>query len=114
VPANIAIGPISSLTVLGQTIIIVNSARVADDLLNVQAANFSDRPVLTLAGELAGFNKTLVFSDYNDRVRGERKILQRFMGAQNALVVPVLSPEIQKFLGRLVLSPSRVTEEIGR
>ncbi|KAJ7880044.1 hypothetical protein B0H14DRAFT_3770128 [Mycena olivaceomarginata] len=51
-------GDILSLTAFWKTIIIINSLEVTKDLLDVRGANFSDRPVIPMGGELAGFNNT--------------------------------------------------------
>ncbi|KAJ7792738.1 hypothetical protein B0H13DRAFT_1515334, partial [Mycena leptocephala] len=66
-------GDIYSLTVFGKTLIVVNSVEVADDLLNVCGANFSDRPVRPVGGTLAGFDNALPLVQYGDRMRKERK-----------------------------------------
>lgn len=50
--ANYLIGPISSLTVLGHPIIVINDYKIAVDLLEKRSAIYSDRPVLTFAGEM--------------------------------------------------------------
>ncbi|KAJ6531004.1 cytochrome P450 [Mycena vulgaris] len=87
-------GDISSLTVFGQTMIIVNSLKVAEDLLDVRGANFADRPVIPM----------------------ERKLFHQLFGS-NATIkqfVPLLSSEIQKFLKNIVLNPDEVSGEIGR
>ncbi|KAJ6779280.1 cytochrome P450 [Mycena vulgaris] len=109
-------GDISSLTVFGQTMIIVNSLKVAEDLLDVRGANFADRPVIPMGGELVGFNNSLSLSQYGDRVRTERKLFHQLFGS-NATIkqfVPLLSSEIQKFLKNIVLNPDEVSGEIGR
>lgn len=46
------IGPISSVTVMGQTIVIINGFDVATDLLNKRSAVYSSRPKLTFASEM--------------------------------------------------------------
>lgn len=46
------LGPISSVTVMGQAIIIVNDYNIALDLLDKRSAVYSDRPVLPFAGEM--------------------------------------------------------------
>jgi hypothetical protein len=45
-------GPISSITVLGQTIVILNDANVALELLGKRSAIYSSRPNLVFASEL--------------------------------------------------------------
>ena len=48
-------GPISSITVLGQTFIIVNDADVAVELLSNRAATFSGRPHMVFSGDMYTF-----------------------------------------------------------
>jgi hypothetical protein len=45
-------GDISSVTVLGRPLIILNSAKVAMDMLDKKSAKYSDRPVMPMGGEL--------------------------------------------------------------
>ncbi|KAF7328481.1 Cytochrome P450 [Mycena venus] len=109
-------GDIFSLTAFGQTMIIVSSLRVAEDLLDVRGANFSDRPVIPMGGELAGFNNVLPLCHYGDRVRKERKLLHQLFGTQAAVerVIPLFSTEIQKLLRNIVLNPDGLVDDIRR
>ncbi|KAI2630045.1 putative cytochrome P450 oxidoreductase OrdA-like protein [Xylaria nigripes] len=45
-------GPISSVTIWGQTVIIINDAQTATELLDKRSAKHSSRPHFTLTGEL--------------------------------------------------------------
>ena len=45
-------GPISSVTVLGKTIIIINDMKVAFELLDRRSQSYSDRPTLVFVGEM--------------------------------------------------------------
>lgn len=45
-------GPLSSITVLGQTIIIVHDKRVALELMERRASRYSGRPVLKFASDM--------------------------------------------------------------
>lgn len=45
-------GPISSVTVFDQTIIILNDVQAAIDLFEKRSNIYSDRPILTFAGEM--------------------------------------------------------------
>jgi hypothetical protein len=47
-------GPISSVTVMGKTMIIINDAKVAFDLLDKRSVNYSSRPRQVFAGEMYG------------------------------------------------------------
>jgi cytochrome P450 len=109
-------GDISSLTVFGQTMIIVNSMEVAEDLLEARGANFSDRPVIPMGGELAGFNNALILSQYGDRMRKERKLFHQLFGTQAAVAQfgPLISVEVHKLLRNLLSNRGELTEEIHR
>ncbi|KAJ7022577.1 cytochrome P450 [Mycena alexandri] len=109
-------GDISSLTVLGQTMIIVNSVEIAEAVLDTRGANFSDRPVIPFGGELVGFNNVMALSQYGDRVRKERKIFHKFFGTQTSVqkLFPLLSSEVHKALRNIALNPRNVLEEIPR
>ncbi|KAF7371342.1 Cytochrome P450 [Mycena sanguinolenta] len=98
---NIREGEILSLTVLGQTMIIVNSLGIAEDLLETHGANFSDRPVMPMAGELMGFNNVLPLVQYGDRVKQERKLFHQLFGNSASIISqfgPLLTSEVHKFL----------------
>lgn len=45
-------GPISSLSVLGQTIVVISDHKAAFDLLDKRNAIYSERPVMHFAGEM--------------------------------------------------------------
>jgi hypothetical protein len=111
-----ATGGISSLSVLGQTMVIVNSLKVAEDLLDVRGANFSERPVIPMGGELAGFKNTLPLAQYGDRVRRERKLFHQLFGSPAAVnqFVPLLSLEIQTLLQHLISTSGAVVEQVLR
>ncbi|KAJ5297431.1 hypothetical protein N7508_007680 [Penicillium antarcticum] len=54
-------GPISSITVLGQTIVIVNNSKIALDLLTKRSSIYSSRPRMTFASEMVGWENGLAF-----------------------------------------------------
>lgn len=49
------LGPVSSVCVLGQPIIILNSLKACEDLLEKRSAIYSGRPVLQFAGEMYAY-----------------------------------------------------------
>jgi hypothetical protein len=48
-------GEITSVTVFGQPLIVLNSVKAATDLLNNRSSLYSDRPVFQMSGELVCF-----------------------------------------------------------
>lgn len=66
-------GPVVYLNMLGQPIIILNSARAAQDLLARRGAIYSDRPRLVLAGELALKGMHLLLMPYDTQYKGKTR-----------------------------------------
>ncbi|KAF8810262.1 cytochrome P450 [Phlegmacium glaucopus] len=78
-------GDIVSISALGQHIVILNSARVALEMLDKKSAIYSDRPVLQMGGELVGWNNSLGLLPYGDRFRNYRKFFHQLMGNRTAV-----------------------------
>lgn len=66
-------GPVVYLNMLGQPIVILNSAKAAQDLLARRGAIYSDRPRLVLAGELALKGLHLLLMPYDSQYKGKRR-----------------------------------------
>ncbi|KAJ6451286.1 cytochrome P450, partial [Mycena sanguinolenta] len=110
-------GEISSLTVLGKTMIIVNSLQIAEDLLETHGVNFSERPVMPMAGELIGFDNVLPMAQYGDRVKQERKLFHQRFGNSSSIITqfgPLLTSEVHKFLQNMLDKPEDVLNQIWR
>ncbi|KAJ7078024.1 cytochrome P450 [Mycena belliarum] len=109
-------GDICSLTILGKTMVIVNSFEVAEDLLEGRGTNFSDRPVVPMGGELVGFNSVLSLCQYGERVRTERKLFHQLFGTHAAIesLVPLVASEIHALLQNIAREPDRLFDEIAR
>jgi len=54
------------LSIFGKGILVINSQRVAIDLLEKRSNIYSDRPRYISMGEFLTENLTLVFTGYND------------------------------------------------
>ncbi|KAI0145193.1 cytochrome P450 [Xylariaceae sp. FL1272] len=77
-------GPLSSVTVLGQSLVIINDPQLAIELFEKRSAKYSSRPKQIFAGEMVGWEKTLGLSPYNKRFRAMRKNLNRVIGSSSA------------------------------
>lgn len=77
-------GPISSVTAMGQTLIIINDAKLAFELMEKRSAIHSSRPKQIFAGEILGWENTLGLSPYNDRFRTYRKNMARIIGSKSS------------------------------
>ncbi|KAF7541762.1 hypothetical protein G7Z17_g11875 [Cylindrodendrum hubeiense] len=60
---------------LGRSIVVLNSAEAARDILERKGANFCDRPKFTLL-EVMGWGKTLTFLPFGERWQMHRRLLQ--------------------------------------
>ncbi|KAF8186283.1 OrdA protein [Pholiota molesta] len=89
-------GGILSVSILGQPMIIVNSARIMDEL-DKKGAIYSDRP-------LVGYDQTLVLIEYGSRFRTYRKHFSRYLG----------TPKARKFLKRTLAKPDHVMDHLRK
>ena len=58
-------GPISSVTVLGQTFVIVNDAKIAVELLSNRAAIYSGRPHMVFSGDMYASDTRMPYTKRN-------------------------------------------------
>lgn len=76
-------GPIVYFQTLQKQVVVLNSLKVASDLLDARSHIYSDRPTLWMAGELGGRNKTVFHSRFLDpRFKLFRKILNTGLNAR--------------------------------
>ncbi|KAF5309878.1 hypothetical protein D9619_010562 [Psilocybe cf. subviscida] len=67
-------GNIIYLDVLGKPIIVVNSAKIAQDLMDKRSSIYSDRPISVMA-ELCGYYNTFGMAPYGDEWRKQRRLV---------------------------------------
>ncbi|KAL4755996.1 cytochrome P450 [Aspergillus foveolatus] len=92
-------GPICTVSVLGQRLVILNDARIAFDLLEKKSAIYSDRPELPFAS-LCGMGEM-----YIHREMGSRLDVARFN--------PIQDTEVHRFLLRLLNAPQNLPDYAG-
>ncbi|KAG2056881.1 cytochrome P450 [Suillus hirtellus] len=107
-------GDISHVEVLGRHIIVLNSVKAAIELLDKKSAVYSDRPVLTMGGELVGWKYTLGLLSYGDRFRYYRKNIHRVIGNNAAIHIfePIEEIETHRFLKRMFAKPEQLLAHI--
>jgi hypothetical protein len=74
-------GPISSVTVMGQSLIIFHDKNAAYAVLGKKAQKTSARPQMTFA-KLCGFENFLITHQYDDKYRRHRKMVQQEIGTK--------------------------------
>ncbi|RDB15646.1 hypothetical protein Hypma_004027 [Hypsizygus marmoreus] len=107
-------GDICSVTVLGQTLIILNSSKIAVEMLEKKSPIYSDRPILEMGGNLVGWKNTLVLLQYGDRFRRFRRLFHSVIGTRSTLkqFLPVEEIETHKFLKRVLAKPEDVAGHV--
>ncbi|KAF8311115.1 cytochrome P450 [Cantharellus anzutake] len=86
--------------------LILNSRKAIQDLVINKAAIFANRPKLTMAGELVGWEKIIGLTNQGHRFTQMRKLANQYLGKsamQNFL--PVIEKSVHEFLGPCWASP---------
>ncbi len=90
--------------------IILNSPRLAFEMLDKKSSIYSDRPTLEFGGEMVGWAQTLVLSPYGERFREYRRFMHQFIGGRTQVkrFNPLSEQETRKFLRRLLEKSNEV------
>ncbi|PPQ65600.1 hypothetical protein CVT26_000549 [Gymnopilus dilepis] len=109
-------GDICSVTVLGQPLIILNSARMACAMLDKKSSIYSDRPVLQMGGELVGWKNTMVLLPYGDRFRRYRRMCHSLIGSAQTIqrFYPSEELEARRFLRRVLNKPADLSAHVRK
>ncbi|KAI0063532.1 cytochrome P450 [Artomyces pyxidatus] len=105
-------GDVTSMQILGQVIVVVNSYAAARDLLEKKAAIYSDRPAVPFF-DLMKWSWFIVAAPYTNEWRHRRKILDRGL-RPNAIVQhrPMQKQKTHDFLRRLLTRPEELRAHI--
>ena len=109
-------GGLSSVTILGQTLVIVNDPKIATDLLDKRSSTFSDRPVMQMGGELVGWKESVSLLPYGPRFREYRKFMAKAIGskAQVERHLPLVERETVQLLRRILDKPEDVSGNLRK
>ncbi|KAJ6558729.1 cytochrome P450 [Mycena sp. CBHHK59/15] len=109
-------GDISSVSVLGQQIAILNSAQVAMEMLDKKSSIYSDRPVIEMGGELIGWKNSLALTPYGVRFRNYRRLAHKLFGNHAAMSAfePLEELETHRFLKRVCAEPEVLLDHIKK
>ncbi|KAF5387612.1 hypothetical protein D9615_000087 [Tricholomella constricta] len=107
-------GDICSVTVLGQPLIILNSAKAAYEMLDKKSPIYSDRPVLQMGGNLVGWKNTLVLLPYGDRFRRFRRLFHGVIGSRASMKKFSIIEEFEthRFLRRVLTKPGDLASHV--
>ncbi|TFK64021.1 cytochrome P450 [Pluteus cervinus] len=108
-------GPIFSLNLAGQQVVVINSINVAVDLLERRSGVYSDRPRFIMAGEVLTGGLFLSLIKYGDSWRKLRKAAHEGLKSQ---VMPTYQPaqelEAVIFVENMIQRPGSWIQEIKR
>ncbi|KLO04415.1 cytochrome P450 [Schizopora paradoxa] len=109
-------GPISSVTVFGQQIVVLNDMDLVTELLDRKSSVFSDRPTMVFSGQMCGWDRALGMMHYGPRHKEIRKILHQFIGSGDAVARhhPIIEVEARRFLLRILRSPCKFADHIRK
>ncbi|KAH7013861.1 cytochrome P450 [Ilyonectria destructans] len=107
-------GPISCVTIFGQSLIIIHDRDAAHDLFEKSSTKTSGRPQLHFASKLCGYGVLLSFQQYNATFRQHRKLVHRQLGtkAVASRFHDIQDIESRRFLLRILDSPISLMEHI--
>ncbi|KAG5722253.1 hypothetical protein E4T56_gene17532, partial [Termitomyces sp. T112] len=98
-------GDVVHLKIMSQSIIVLNSAEAADDLLTRRSAIYSDRPRFPLI-EILGMSDALLFTKYGKDFRLQRRMIQQhFTNAKRSEHHPVQTREARVLAQNLLRMP---------
>lgn len=107
-------GPISSISVLGTTLVIINDSRIAFDLFEKRSTIYSDRPRMVFGGEMCGWEHALSSQYYGERFKAYRKNIHAVLGSRAAVskFYDLQETEIRRFALRVLESPEKLIQHI--
>ncbi|KAF2819467.1 cytochrome P450 [Ophiobolus disseminans] len=109
-------GPISSLTVLGNTFVVLNSADAALELLKDRAAIHSGRPILQFGGAMLGWDNTIGLQQPSAIFKQHRRNIAKIASsaASTRVFDRIQEEEAAHFLLNLLESPDELFDHIRR
>ncbi|PIL26201.1 cytochrome P450 [Ganoderma sinense ZZ0214-1] len=101
-------GDLMSIRLLGQPMVIINSYKHAYELLEKRSGIYSDRPHLTMAGDIVGWDQILVLLRYGNQFREYRRLMARVLGSRKNVesFVPIMEEQAGKLLHILLREPT--------
>ncbi|KIK94269.1 hypothetical protein PAXRUDRAFT_828163 [Paxillus rubicundulus Ve08.2h10] len=109
-------GDLACWSLLGINLVVTGSAKIAGDLLDKRSANYSDRPRSVMCGELSGWGKIMLFSNYNDWFRGHRKLFAQEIGSNSTVAKfhRMIEFETRRTLRCILDDPARLQAHVRK
>ncbi|KAI1745050.1 cytochrome protein [Xylaria scruposa] len=106
-------GPISSVTTLGTTFVLLHSSDLALELLEKKSSKYSCRPKAEFA-DLTGWTNILGMRQYGETHRLHRKVSHMLVGTHLTVMpyLPIQETEVRRFLFRVLKEPNQFLNHI--
>ncbi|KAF9034988.1 cytochrome P450 [Hymenopellis radicata] len=103
-----------SLSMFGQTIIVINSCDKAIEMLDKKNSIYSDRPRFPMTGELMGCKISMGLMPYGPKLRLSRKMMHKELGSNNAIrdFFPHEESMAKQFVSRLLEQPQAFLDHV--
>ncbi|KAI0129955.1 cytochrome P450 [Xylariales sp. AK1849] len=107
-------GPLSSVTVLGQTIVLIHDKDMAFELLDKRAIKHSSRPEMVFASEMAGYKGWMGMQPYGKQLREQRKLAAQQVGSKATVAKfnPAVDLQVRRFLLRTLNRPRDLLDHL--
>ncbi|KAH8113801.1 cytochrome P450 [Phellopilus nigrolimitatus] len=104
-------GDVIYTNIVGRPIIILNTVEAARDLMDKRSANYSDRPVSILHGDIYQMS----FLPYGDRFRTQRRFMQQYLNSHAVVSLrPLQAEQINILLKNLLNCPEEFRNHINQ
>ncbi|KAF5606611.1 oxidoreductase [Fusarium subglutinans] len=107
-------GPISHVSILGQSFIILHDRDAADAILEKTSIKTSGRPQFFFGNIMCGYNQILSFKPYDKSLKQHRKLVHQQLGTKTAAsrFRDVQDVESRRLLLRILESPEKLSAHI--
>lgn len=107
-------GLISSITVMGQILVIIHDRQAAHDLMEKKAIKTSARPRSEFASGLCGLGEFVTMQQYDDKFRLYRKLIHQELGTKAAAsrFNDLQEVEVRRLLLRILDKPEDLIQHI--
>ncbi|EKM50920.1 uncharacterized protein PHACADRAFT_151345 [Phanerochaete carnosa HHB-10118-sp] len=88
---------------LGNNLLVLNSMKAVQDLLEKRADIYSDRPAFTVVGELMGLGQSMPLLNYNEEWRAQRKLAHHALSPRAVKQYHVVQEDLAALLSKQIL-----------
>ncbi|KZS94044.1 cytochrome P450 [Sistotremastrum niveocremeum HHB9708] len=101
-------GDMFYLRILGRDVIVLNSSKVAYDLLHKRSAIYSDRPGMALTRDFGGWDFSIVIDPYGDHFHIKRKFMNQSLNpSATRRIYPMMADNAKLFMQGLLREPTQ-------